>query len=184
MAARDIDGSSRNAAAAPMRLARVTVDALPPGTLGAAQESECAQAVSDLLAEAHFRPVPQPGGNFAAADTGTLALRLSIAQRRLVFDLRRESDDHPVGLVALALGPFRSIIKDYRMLVASHVEAVEAGRHDRVQAIDMGRRGLHNEGAALIRERLSGKIEIDMATARRLFTLFCVLHQREGEASR
>jgi uncharacterized protein (UPF0262 family) len=168
----------------PPRLARITVETEPSELLGTAREAERAQAITDLLAEAHFRPVPQAGGAFSATDADALALRLSIAQRRLVFDIRREADDRPVGMVGLALGPFRSIIKDYRMLVDSHIAAVEAGRQDRVQAIDMGRRGLHNEGAALVRERLAGKIEIDMATARRLFTLLCVLHQREGDGTR
>ena len=72
----------------------------------------------------------------------------------------------------------RRLVKDYQLLVDSHIKAVEEGRSDRIQAIDMGRRGLHDEGAALVRERLDGKIEIDFATARRLFTLVCVLHQR------
>ena len=166
------------------RLARIIVDDPPSGLLSAFQESERAQAVADLLSEAQFRPVPQPGGALSGALGDRLALRLSIAQRRLVFDIRREADDAPLGLVGLALGPFRSIIKDYRMLVDSHIEAVEAGFAERVQAIDMGRRGLHNEGAVLVRDRLAGKIEIDMPTARRLFTLLCVLHQREGDGTR
>lgn len=155
-----------------------------PGAVAPWQEAERGQAIVDLLAEAQFRPLPQPGGAFTAATGEAMVLRLSIAQRRLVFDIRRDRDDAPLGLVGLALGPFRSIIKDYRLLVDSYVEAVAAGRQDRVQAIDMGRRGLHNEGAVLVRDRLAGKIEIDMATARRLFTLLCVLHQREGDGTR
>ncbi len=78
----------------------------------------------------------------------------------------------------LALGPFRGLIKDYQMLVDSHITAVAEGRESRIQAIDMGRRGLHNEGATLLQQRLAGKIVIDFETARRLFTLVCVLHQR------
>jgi len=78
----------------------------------------------------------------------------------------------------LALGPFRGLIKDYQLLVDSHVKAVEEGREARIQAIDMGRRGLHNEGAELMIQRLDGKIAMDFETARRLFTLVCVLHQR------
>jgi uncharacterized protein (UPF0262 family) len=69
-------------------------------------------------------------------------------------------------------------MKDYHLLVDSHIKALEEGRGERIQAIDMGRRGLHDEGAALMRERLAGKIAIDFATARRLFTLVCVMHQR------
>jgi uncharacterized protein (UPF0262 family) len=76
------------------------------------------------------------------------------------------------------LGPFRRLVKDYQMLVDSHIKAVEEGREARIQAIDMGRRGLHNEGAVLMTERLAGKIDIDFDTARRLFTLVCVLAQR------
>lgn len=166
------------------RLGRITIDDPPQGTLSTLQEAERAQAVADLLSEARFRPLPQPGGALAGAVGERIALHLSIVQRRLLFEVRRDADDAPLGVVGLALGPFRSIIKDYRMLVESHIEAVEAGRQDRVQAIDMGRRGLHNEGAALVRDRLAGKIEIDMATARRLFTLLCVLHQREGDGTR
>lgn len=75
-------------------------------------------------------------------------------------------------------GAFRGLIKDYQMLVDSYLTAVSEGREQRIQAIDMGRRGLHNEGAQLLQGRLRGKIAIDFETARRLFTLVCVLHQR------
>ena len=105
-------------------------------------------------------------------------LHLAVQSGRLVFDIRRGDGDAPVAAIGLALGPFRRLVKDYQMLVDSHIKAVEEGRADRIQAIDMGRRGLHDEGATLMRERLDGKIAIDFATARRLFTLVCVLHQR------
>lgn len=84
----------------------------------------------------------------------------------------------PLTAIVLALGPFRSLIKDYQLLVDSHMMAVDEGRAERIQAIDMGRRGLHDEGANLLRSRLENKAEIDHETARRLFTLVCVLHQR------
>ena len=104
-------------------------------------------------------------------------LHLSVQEGRLVFDVRN-TEDAPLTAVVLALGPFRGLIKDYQMLVDSHVKAMEEGRAERIQAIDMGRRGLHNEGATLMVERLDGKVTIDFETARRLFTLVCVLHQR------
>ncbi len=132
-------------------------------------EADRAQAVADLLVENHFAPVGKAPGPYA--------LRLSIQEGRLVFDIRRP-DDTPLAAIVLALGPFRRLIKDYQMLVDSHILAVQDGREERIQAIDMGRRGLHNEGADLMRARLRGKIAIDFATARRLFTLICVLHQR------
>ena len=99
-----------------------------------------------------------------------------------MFDIRAE-DETPLIAVALALGPFRRLMKDYALLVDSHVKAVREGRAERIQAIDMGRRGLHNDGAALLRARLEGKIEVDFETARRLFTLLCVLHQKMDTAA-
>jgi uncharacterized protein (UPF0262 family) len=119
--------------------------------------------------ENRFAPHGQPAGPYA--------LHLSIQEGRLVFDIRR-MDESPLTAIVLALGPFRSLIKDYQMLVDSHIKAVEEGREARIQAIDMGRRGLHNEGAELMKQRLDGKVAIDFETARRLFTLVCVLHQR------
>jgi uncharacterized protein (UPF0262 family) len=155
------------------RLARVVLEGEALTRLSPLQEADRAQAVGDLAAENQFTPltVKQRPAN------GPYVLHLSIQEGRLVLDTRRE-DDTPLALVALALGPFRGLIKDYQLLVDSHMQAVQEGREARIQAIDMGRRGLHNEGAALLRERLAGKVAIDFDTARRLFTLVCVLHQR------
>ena len=88
----------------------------------------------------------------------------------------RDIGNRPLYAVALSLGSFRRLIKDYLFLLDSHAQAALEGRRDRLEAIDMGRRGLHNEAAALIRDRLDGKITVDLDTARRLFTLICVLH--------
>ncbi|CAH2599728.1 conserved protein of unknown function [Rhodovastum atsumiense] len=155
------------------RLVRVTLDGEALTRLSPILEADRAQAVADLEAENRFAPK----GGQAARDPGPYALRLSIQEGRLVFDIRR-TDDSPLTAIVLALGPFRSLIKDYQLLVDSHIMAIEEGREARIQAIDMGRRGLHNEGAQLMVERLAGKVEMDFATARRLFTLLCVLHQR------
>ncbi len=151
------------------RLAFIALDGEALTRLSPILEADRAQAVADLQAEAHFAPSGAPPGPYI--------LRLSIYQGRLVFDIR-QLDDSPLTAIGLALGPFRSMIKDYQMLVDSHIMAVQGGREDRIQAIDMGRRGLHNEGAELMLQRLRGKVSIDFATARRLFTLICVLHQR------
>jgi uncharacterized protein (UPF0262 family) len=133
-------------------------------------EADRRQAVADLLTENHFDPVGVPGGPFA--------LNLCVRDGRLVFDIR-DGTDAPVRAVALALGPFRRLIKDYHLIVESHELAVADGGHEaRIQAIDMGRRGLHNEGAELLTQRLAGRIGLDFETARRLFTLVCALHQR------
>ena len=151
------------------RLARVTLAGEALTRLSPTLEADRAQAVADLLAENQFAPVGQPPGPYS--------LHLSIQEGRLVLDIRR-LDETPLIAIVLALGPFRPLIKDYRLLVESHILAVQEGREERIQAIDMGRRGLHNEGAELMRARLRGKVAIDFATARRLFTLICVLHQR------
>ena len=137
-------------------------------------EADRAQAVADLEVENHFKLCPAEN---RPAQPGPYNLHLSVQEGRLVFDVRN-AHDAPLTAIVLALGPFRSLIKDYQLLVDSHILAVEEGRPERIQAIDMGRRGLHNEGAALLRGRLENKAEIDHETARRLFTLVCVLHQR------
>ena len=142
--------------------------------LSAILEADRAQAVADLELENHFKLCPAES---RPAPPGPYVLHLSVQEGRLVFDVR-DTHEAPLTAIVLALGPFRSLIKDYQLLVDSHMLAVEEGRGERIQAIDMGRRGLHNEGAALLRERLENKAEIDHETARRLFTLVCVLHQR------
>ncbi len=160
-------------AAPTARLAHVSLEGEALTRLSPLLEADRAQAVADLQAENRFAPQSPR----VACDAGPYGLRLSIHEGRLVFDIRH-ADDTPLVAVVLALGPFRSLIKDYQMLVDSHAKAIEEGREARIQAIDMGRRGLHNEGAQLMMTRLDGKVEIDFPTARRLFTLLCVLHHR------
>ena len=150
------------------RIDRVVLDGEALTRLSPLQEADRAQATDDLAHDSCFALAGKPG---------PYVLHLSVQEGRLVFDVRTV-DDAPLHNVVLALGPFRGLIKDYQLLVDSHAKAVEEGRAERVQAIDMGRRGLHNEGAALMVERLDGKAAIDFETARRLFTLVCVLHQR------
>ena len=156
------------------RLSRVVLEGEMPPRLPAALEADRAQAVADLAAENNFVPlILKPD----VAPHGPFELHLAVQDGRLVFDIRRRNGTR-LAVIGLALGPFRGLMKDYQLLVDSHGKAVEDGRSERIQAIDMGRRGLHNEGATLMRQRLEGKIAIDFATARRLFTLVCVLHQR------
>ena len=126
------------------------------------------QAIRDLRATAHFAPVGL---------AGPFRLRLAIEAGRLVLDVR-DADGTPLRLYGISLGPFRRLIKDYLMIVDSYDEASRAGGVDRLHAIDMGRRGIHDEAAALLVERLRDKIDIDHETARRLFTLVSVLFQR------
>jgi uncharacterized protein (UPF0262 family) len=153
------------------RLQSVVLDCDAMAGLSPFIEADREQAVADLAAANHFAPLT---GTHAK---GPYVLRLSIRDGRLIFDVR-DGSDTPLTAIGLALGPFRRLMKDYQLLVDSHIKAVQEGREARVQAIDMGRRGLHNEGAELMQQRLAGKIGIDFDTARRLFTLVCVLHQK------
>lgn len=158
----------------PPGLARVVLAGEALTRLSPLLEADRAQAVADLEVENSFALCATAQH---AAVPGPYVLHLSIQEGRLVFDVR-DLAEAPLMTIALALGPFRGLIKDYQMLVDSHMLAVEEGREQKIQAIDMGRRGLHNEGATLLQGRLHNKAEIDHETARRLFTLVCVLHQR------
>ena len=130
-------------------------------------EHERKVAVYDLLEDNHFKP--------AGGHDGPYVLHLGIEENRLVFDIRTE-DDTPLDRFTLSLNTFRRIVKDYFMICDSYFEAIKTAPPSRIEALDMGRRGLHNEGSDILRDRLEGKVEIDLPTARRLFTLICVLH--------
>lgn len=132
-------------------------------------EHERAVAIYDLLEENAFRPL----GDYQ----GPYRLHLRLEEQRLVLDINDE-EGAALGAIAIALSPFRRIIKDYFTVCESYFEAIKTASPSRIEAIDMGRRGLHNEGSELLRDRLAGKIEVDFDTARRLFTLLCVLHIR------
>jgi uncharacterized protein (UPF0262 family) len=162
------DQAASAAPARPRSLARVVLDGEKRGQLSALQQADQDQAVRDLAVENLFAPKDLQG---------PFVLHLSIVEGRLAFDVR-DVEDAPLMALGLALGPFRRLIKDYQLLVESYAHAVQDGREASIQAIDMGRRGLHNEGAEMMVTRLAGRVEIDFETARRLFTLVCVLHQR------
>ena len=101
----------------------------------------------------------------------------TLVEKRLVFDIR-DSDGRKLTTHILSLTPFKRIIRDYFLICDSYYEAIRSATPSQIEAIDMGRRGVHNDGSELLRERLAGKIALDTDTARRLFTLICVLHWR------
>ncbi|GGD96852.1 UPF0262 protein [Aureimonas endophytica] len=141
-------------------------------TIGSAApdiEHERAVAITDLIDENSFRPAGAPGGPYR--------LRLSTDGGRLVFDIRA-ADDQPVVTHILSLAPLRRVMRDYFLICDSYYEAIRSATPSQIEAIDMGRRGIHNDGSDLLRERLAGKIEVDKETARRLFTLIGVLQRR------
>ncbi|HVW09397.1 MAG TPA: UPF0262 family protein, partial [Bryobacteraceae bacterium] len=106
---------------------------------------------------------------------GPYRLILSVEDNRLVFDIRLENGDEH-GRVLLSLTPFRRVIKDYFLICESYFKAIRNAPPSQIETLDMSRRGVHNEGSELLKEQLHGKIEVDFDTARRLFTLLCVLH--------
>lgn len=149
------------------RLISVTLDENSIGRGSADQEHERAIAVYDLIEDNHFALTGHTGGPYA--------LNISLVDARLVFDVR-DAEGVQVVTHILSLTPFRRILKDYFLVCESYYAAIRHATPSRIEAIDMGRRGLHNEGAQLLAERLKGKIETDQDTSRRLFTLITALH--------
>ena len=143
---------------------------LPPPTPEVEQERRV--AMFDLLEENSFDLVSRDG---RPAPEGPYKLFLSVRERRLVFEIKTEAND-PAGEFHLSLGPFRQVVKDYFMICESYFDAVKTAAPSQIETIDMARRGIHNEGANVLQERLEGKAVVDHDTARRLFTLICVLH--------
>ena len=149
------------------RLAAVTLDEASVVRRTREIEQEREIAIYDLLEANSFRP--------AASEGGPYNLVLAIEENRLVFDIRL-ADDTPHGKIMLSLTPFRRIVKDYFLVCESYYKAIRTAPPSQIEALDMARRSLHDEGSKLLEERLDGKIALDHDTARRLFTLICVLH--------
>jgi uncharacterized protein (UPF0262 family) len=151
----------------PKRLVKLTLDEATMGAPSRDIEHERAIAIYDLLEENSFAPVGHDGGPYC--------LVLQVVENRLVFDIRTESGDAVIAH-HLSLSPFRRLVKDYFLVCESYYQAIRAATPSHIEAIDMGRRALHNEGSELLQERLKDKVAIDFDTARRLFTLLTVLH--------
>ncbi len=149
------------------RLTAVTLDEASIGRSSRDVEHERAVAIYDLLADNSFRPLDDFGGPYA--------LRLGMSGNRLVFDIHR-ADGSAVIAHMLSLAPFRRIVKDYFTVCDSYYAAIRNATPERIEALDVGRRALHDEGSRIVMERLKRKVEVDFDTARRLFTLITVLH--------
>lgn len=136
-------------------------------------EQERRVAIFDLIEDNYFKPLRDMGDVYA----GPFHLHISVQEGRLILDIKREDGaDHET--LILGLGSFRRPIRDYFAICDSYYQAIRKATATEIETIDMARRGLHNQAAELLMERLDGKIETDFATARRLFTLICVLHIR------
>ncbi len=131
-------------------------------------EHERKVAIYDLLEDNSFRPLE-------IDHAGPYALRLSIQENRLVFDIDDVDKNHLVK-ITLPVSVLKRVVRDYFMICDSYFKAIKTLSPSQIEAIDMGRRGLHNEGAEILRTRLEDRVDMNLRTARRLFTLVCVLH--------
>jgi len=149
------------------RLTSITLDEGSIGRGGPEQEHERAIAIFDLIEGNSFAVTGHAGGPYT--------LIVSLLSNKLMLDIRDEQGQ-PIAAHILSLTPFRRVVKDYFLICESYYNAIRSASPSQIEAIDMGRRGLHNEAADLLIERLEGKIEVDFDTARRLFTLISALH--------
>jgi len=161
------------------KLVDVTLDNSTISRWSADVEHERRIAIFDLLEENSFHLVKSSDERYP----GPYKLHLSVIEGRLSFEVKNINDDILMAF-RLAMSPFRRIIREYFAICDSYYEAIKTASPSHIEAIDMGRRGLHNEGSELLADRLDGKIEIDHQTARRLFTLVCVLHLKDGRGPR
>ncbi|MFW0778097.1 MAG: UPF0262 family protein [Rickettsiales bacterium] len=151
-------------------IAKLTLDESSIKHLSEEVEHERGVAIADLLGENTFAPV--------GMECGPYDVHLSIEEGRLVFDIH-SPEEGKKSHVTLSVSPLRSIIRDYFLICESYYEALKNATPSKLEAVDMGRRGVHNEGSEKLREMLEGKISIDHQTSRRLFTLLCVLHIKQ-----
>jgi uncharacterized protein (UPF0262 family) len=149
------------------KLASVELDAATLPAATAEIEHERRVAIFDLVEKNSFEPIGAEGGPYR--------LKLSLQDNRLVFDI--DGNDF-TRTYAISLTPLKGVIKDYLLICDSYYEALRGSSPSQIESVDMGRRGLHNEGADQLKTRLDGKISVDHETARRLFTLLCALYRR------
>lgn len=161
--------SDKPPARSPHRLIAIDLDETLRGMPSADVEHERKVAIYDLLQDNAFEVIGHRRGPYR--------LKLSIADKRLVFDIE-DCDGCQCAVIGLALAPFRRLVKDYFLICESYFQAIRSAPRSQIETIDMARRGLHNEGSELLKERLAGKVEVDFDTSRRLFTLVCVLYWR------
>ncbi len=142
-----------------------------PSSISSIIENDIRNALKALTEQSFFSPQNDAHGPYS--------LSLSIQENRLVFEITNAKKEQ-LPMLVLSLKPYKRLLQDYFLILHSYDEAMRDGKPSRIEAIDMGRRGLHNEGASLLMERLESKISMDLDTARRLFTLICVLQDSKA----
>ncbi len=150
------------------RLTDVSLDETSIGSYTPEVDHERKVAIFDLLEDNFFELAGGPAGPYK--------LHLSITEQRLAFSVTPDGASVPGTAFLLSLNPFRKLVKDYFLVCESYFDAIKTAPASRIEALDMGRRALHDEGSRLLVERLEGKIRLDVPTSRRLFTLLCALH--------
>lgn len=159
---------TENEAPTPSRIVDISLDEASIGSYTPEVDHERKVAIFDLLEENFFELT-----NGAA---GPYKLRIAIAEQRLAFAITAADAAEPCATFLLSLNPFRRVVKDYFLVCENYFEAIKTAPPSRIEALDMGRRALHDEGSKLLTERLDGKVRMDVPTSRRLFTLLCALH--------
>jgi uncharacterized protein (UPF0262 family) len=159
---------AENAPPSPFRLIEVILDEASIGRQSVEVDHERQVAIFDLLEENVFELIDGPAGPYR--------LGIGMAEQRLAFAVTAGDAAEPCSTFLLSLNPFRRIVRDYFMVCENYFEAIKSEPPSRIEALDMGRRALHDEGAKLLMERLDGKVRMDTPTSRRLFTLLCALH--------
>jgi uncharacterized protein (UPF0262 family) len=152
----------------PSRLIEIELDDVSMGSSSPEIDHERKVAIFDLVEENFFELADGPEGPYK--------LRLAIAEQRLVISVIAGQAQNPCATFLLSLNPFRRVVKDYFLVCGNYFEAIKTAPPSRIEALDMGRRALHDEGSKLLLERLDGKVRMDVPTSRRLFTLLCALH--------
>jgi uncharacterized protein (UPF0262 family) len=160
--------SDDSPAPSPSRLIEITLDEASIGRSAPEVDHERQVAIFDLLEENFFELIDGPGGPYK--------LDVAMAEQRLILAVTAGDGSEPNATFLLSLNPFRRVVKDYFMICDNYFEAIKSAPPSRIEALDMGRRALHDEGSKLLMERLEGKVRMDVPTSRRLFTLLCALH--------
>lgn len=169
------DSLGKGRAMADHRIIDITLDETTILKRNEDVEQERRIAIFDLLEGNHFKPLMAHEGSDGTPYAGPFRLHLSVEDGRLVMAIARE-DGSPFHSIILALGRFRRPIREYFAICDSYYQAVRTSTPDQIETVDMARRGIHNDASVMLQERLADKVELDFDTARRLFTLICVLH--------
>ncbi len=159
---------TENEAPTPSRIVDISLDEASIGSYTPEVDHERKVAIFDLLEENFFE--------LTNGEAGPYKLRIAIAEQRLAFAITAADAAEPCATFLLSLNPFRRVVKDYFLVCENYFEAIKTAPPSRIEALDMGRRALHDEGSKLLTERLDGKVRMDAPTSRRLFTLLCALH--------